>query len=412
VLSSINCMAQTPDWLPLNGLIAWYPFSGNANDLSGHGHNGTPNSATLTTDRFGTANSAYSFNGSAGYISVPDATELRLNNTDFTISAWIYETSYNSDNADAIISKRLSGVSGSGYILCVQGSATTGPGKINFQVSGGVDPKAISNTAITLNGWKHILIQFTNLTQTLDIYINGNLNSTTTGIPSPSSSSSTNIWIGNDIAGSPYCFHGKIDDISIYKRKLPPCEIKQLYKASAIHITQQPASQQLNVGGIDKFTVTAGDTCLSYQWQKNEGSGWSNITNGGIYSGALNDTLVVNPAAAIMIGYQYRCMISSCLFCQDTTSVAGFLATGINDEYNIDAIFQLYPNPFSDNISITLDSDELSEIIIFDITSRKIIQQSFTGNLSLNTGHLEKGIYFYELKLKNKGKFCDNKRSG
>jgi hypothetical protein len=45
-----------------NGLLAYYPYSGNANDASGNGANGTVNSATLTTDRFNASNSAYSFN--------------------------------------------------------------------------------------------------------------------------------------------------------------------------------------------------------------------------------------------------------------------------------------------------------------------------------------------------------------
>ena len=34
-----------------DGSVAYYPFSGNANDASGHGYNGTVNGATLTTDR-------------------------------------------------------------------------------------------------------------------------------------------------------------------------------------------------------------------------------------------------------------------------------------------------------------------------------------------------------------------------
>jgi len=53
---------------PTNGLLAWYPFNGNANDESGNGKNGTVNGATLTTDRLGNTNSAYSFNGTTDYI--------------------------------------------------------------------------------------------------------------------------------------------------------------------------------------------------------------------------------------------------------------------------------------------------------------------------------------------------------
>lgn len=55
IVLNINTSAQT--------LVASYPFNGNANDASGNGNNATVNGATLTTDRFGNANSAYSFNG-------------------------------------------------------------------------------------------------------------------------------------------------------------------------------------------------------------------------------------------------------------------------------------------------------------------------------------------------------------
>src|SRR5580765_3803529 len=45
------------------GLVAYYPFNGNANDQSGNNNNPIFNNATLTADRFGNSNSAYSFNG-------------------------------------------------------------------------------------------------------------------------------------------------------------------------------------------------------------------------------------------------------------------------------------------------------------------------------------------------------------
>jgi len=54
--------------IPSNGLVAWYPFNGNANDESGNGNNGVVNGATLTADRFGNANGAYSFDGVNSFI--------------------------------------------------------------------------------------------------------------------------------------------------------------------------------------------------------------------------------------------------------------------------------------------------------------------------------------------------------
>ena len=55
-----------------SGLVAWYPFDGNASDMSGNGNHGTVNGATLGTDRHGQANRAYSFDGVDDYIEVFD----------------------------------------------------------------------------------------------------------------------------------------------------------------------------------------------------------------------------------------------------------------------------------------------------------------------------------------------------
>ena len=54
----------------VDGLIGWYQFSGNVNDSSGLGNNATVVGATLTADRFGSANSAYLFDGVNDYISL------------------------------------------------------------------------------------------------------------------------------------------------------------------------------------------------------------------------------------------------------------------------------------------------------------------------------------------------------
>ena len=59
-----------------NGLVAYYPFAGNANDISGRGHNGNNNGAVLTTDRFGITNAAYYFNGAAN-IDIATSTDFK-----------------------------------------------------------------------------------------------------------------------------------------------------------------------------------------------------------------------------------------------------------------------------------------------------------------------------------------------
>ena len=85
----ITANAQVPGYVPQNGLVGWWPFNGNANDESGNGNDGTVNGPTLTTDRFGNANSAYDFDGVDDYIRIPDAPEFDFGINDFTISVWV-----------------------------------------------------------------------------------------------------------------------------------------------------------------------------------------------------------------------------------------------------------------------------------------------------------------------------------
>ena len=67
---SFQFISQIPNYVPTNGLVGWWPFTGNANDLSGNGYNGIVNGATLTTDRFGNNNQAYNFGSSHQGITV------------------------------------------------------------------------------------------------------------------------------------------------------------------------------------------------------------------------------------------------------------------------------------------------------------------------------------------------------
>jgi len=69
LIQSIKVSAVAkPGQLP-EGLVAYYPLNGNANDASGNNYNGRIVGATPCQDRFGKANSAFSFNGVDNYIS-------------------------------------------------------------------------------------------------------------------------------------------------------------------------------------------------------------------------------------------------------------------------------------------------------------------------------------------------------
>ncbi len=208
-----------------NGIVAYYPFCGNANDASGNNNNGTVNGATLTTDRFGNANSAYSFDGTSNFISCANAP---LINVPFTISAWV----------------NLNTLSGFSPILSLGDLGTNNLKKFYFSpVYGGIGKPSIgtgganditsTSIVVTPSNWVHVAVCVTSYSSTnVVFYVNGvsyNVNTTGGGnFPFPLNNSG--FVIGKDAGTGGYSyFKGKIDDLSIYNRILTAQEITTLY---------------------------------------------------------------------------------------------------------------------------------------------------------------------------------------
>ncbi len=61
----------------------------------------------------------------------------------------------------------------------------------------------------------------------------------------------------------------------------------------------------------------------------------------------------------------------------------------------------VFPNPFSNELTVSNSENELCEIIIYDISSREIVQKKFTQSTTVNTSQLAKGIYIFEVRNKN-----------
>ena len=79
------------------------------------------------------------------------------------------------------------------------------------------------------------------------------------------------------------------------------------------------------------------------------------------------------------------------------TSICG--AVGINDQK--ENAISVYPNPITSELTVNTGTYEPSEIILYDITSRKVMQQTFTNTTTLNTEQLANGMYLYEVRNKN-----------
>jgi len=86
------------------------------------------------------------------------------------------------------------------------------------------------------------------------------------------------------------------------------------------------------------------------------------------------------------------CLSSDSAFCISTVGI-----TEVKESNEI----SLFPNPFQDNLKITLNNNEINTVIIYDCTSREILKQKFISSVSLNTEQLAKGMDLYEVRNKN-----------
>ena len=91
---------------------------------------------------------------------------------------------------------------------------------------------------------------------------------------------------------------------------------------NAPSMSSQPTNAIICAGANSSFSAIATGNGLTYQWQANAGSGFGNISNGGVYSGANTNVLSINSATASMSGYTYRCIITNTCGISDTSNAA------------------------------------------------------------------------------------------
>jgi len=195
------------------GLVAWYPFDGNANDSSGNGNNGTVNGASLTTDRFGNPSNAYSFNGISS--SITTYKSLLNNYSALTVTGWIYPTALGS---------RI-GFFGQNDLFEFGFLDTANMDAWLDRISKGV----LVSTSGMLNGW-HMVTATAN-SDSLWFYIDGTVRKSTalTGASFGSTQYYFNIGGNGIFDPTGNYFSGSLDDIRIYNRSLSPAEIDTLY---------------------------------------------------------------------------------------------------------------------------------------------------------------------------------------
>jgi hypothetical protein len=219
-----------------DNLIAKWEFTGNANDVSGHGHNGTLmtgyiNSTTdgntlpqLIVDRYNQANSAFDFQNGSN-IEIPYTADL--NPKEFTITMWVKRHETNPDNYMFSLNTY------NGFKFQLQGNNFL---FLTFKGDNGYHDVDSNPGVVPADVWTYISVSYVN--GTMKFYVNDKLvkSAAVTGtpvtLPSP-----VNLVIGQSLPkslkGQSY-FKGSMDDIRFYNRALTDAEVLSIYT------TEQP----------------------------------------------------------------------------------------------------------------------------------------------------------------------------
>jgi len=214
------------------GLVANYPFNGDAVDSTGNGNTGIVNGPILTTDRFGNPNSAFSFDGSNDQITIPSSTFIKFTSS-FTVSLFFQYAG--------------EGTAGKGYFTILNKddsafgcydpyhiwiSSLTGaePGKIVARFGTGVvGDHVYSKNALNDGLWHHVTLVFNDDLENYSLYIDGALDSVRNEDASwKPAISDAPLIIGVWPWYNAY-FKGKIDDLRMYDRALSSVEVNSLY---------------------------------------------------------------------------------------------------------------------------------------------------------------------------------------
>jgi len=391
--------AQTvPSYVPTNGLVGWWSLNNNVADLSGNQVNGVQYNTTTASDRFNTTSEALSFNGTNSYTEIPNHPILNTIVNELTISVWANPAALNSTGT--IIARRdfVGNPNGERHhfelTLNSDGSLLFSAYN-NAQLTQTNVQYTTQSNSISQNQWSHIVVVFTNTS--LKIFKNNSLllnQPLNNQVLSPNSH-----WLNfgrvHRLGGNPFFneFNGLIDDIGLWNRALTQQEVQALFFGCSDSVQSQPQNFTAYTNpGWANFKSKSTDTAATYQWQQNIGSGWSNLSNFGSYSGSTSDSLVITGVTSSMNNYGYRCIVASCT--TDTSDVAVLTVTnGIGlGESKLDKL-TVSPNPT--NGIVCLNASVIGTYELLTLDGR--ILESGTAKKEYDLSVYPNGVY--NLKL-------------
>ena len=221
-----NCFSQIPSYIPSNGLLAWYPFDGNANDESSSGNDGTVNGALLTSDRLGNPNSAFMFDGVDDHIYISVLNGIAPTSS-HTVSFWVNKDANGCDNEMVVATFDNPPTDNNNLHYGFK------PCDVDCETKMCMGMDFYANSLVAVNeldtSWVCWSLVYDSASLQRSIYLSGNL--VAQEHASASYEGTLDMVIGSTSwQGLPMgaFFTGKIDDVGIWKRALTLQEVSEL----------------------------------------------------------------------------------------------------------------------------------------------------------------------------------------
>ena len=177
-------------------------------------------------------------------------------------------------------------------------------------------------------------------------------------------------------------------------------------------LISQPINQTVNIGNNAQFQFLTSGSLLNYQWQMDVGIGYVNLSNAGQFSGADTNLLTVSNVNMANNNTNFRCIITESSTCKDTTnSVKLFVSSGTSIIEQTNSLINLYPNPTSDFVTISLDNKSKGQVIVLDLLGKVVLNKQFNSNqIQLSLKSIEsKGTYLVKI-IDSNGNVIANKK--
>lgn len=392
-----------------DGLVADYPFNGNAEDVSGNQNNGVVHTAVLTTDRYGEADKSYLFNGTNSYIEGMNVgNNLPTGNSSRTFMAWVKDYTYQYWGCN----------------IFHYGTAQSAPTNFHFLIT---DVIGLGNgygygvtygkTNLVDSTWHFVCGTYGSTDQNVKLFIDGKLDNSAVLPTTPNTILSTNWRIGLFMAGGTP-FNGKLDEIKVYSTDLTDQEIKNIYLSETTAPTLKlPANDE----PINTLTPTL-------QWSSSFANAKFHyqLADDLLFTSILLDDSTMNHETQISTGlladgisyyWRVRTTLNGETGPWSDVWMFSTLNTGLNQQHQTAELLRISPNPARDLVEISytvaspstgnaqVNLEILNSLGSGSITVLEKKMVNGTYNIKFSTEKLKPGIYYCRLKTVNQTVF-------